>query len=107
MTTLELSPPGKSSKGFAANDRKTHLYRRSNRQIVTGLVVNQRTNTPRELRRTVRAILHNAARTGLQAQNRHGYPNFRAYLQGLIGYITEANAKQGQELLEALRAVKD
>jgi hypothetical protein len=75
--------------------------------VVTGIVVNDKVATPRELRRTVRAILHNAAKTGLAAQNREGRENFRAYLQGLIGFIHEANPEHARALREKLRAVDD
>lgn len=96
-----------AEEGFIVHDSKTRFYRQSNRQIVTGIVVNERANTPRELRRKVRAILHNAMKTGLEAQNRNGYPDFRAYLHGLIGYIHEANPTHARELLEMLRSIHD
>lgn len=95
------------TEGFAINAEKTHLYRQSNRQLVTGLVVNDRANVPRDVRRRVRAILHNAQTTGLAAQNRHNIPNFRAYLFGLIGYINETAPEQADELRKLLNAVKD
>jgi len=51
------------------------------------LVVNDKVNPPRQMRRQVRAILHNAAQTGLNAQNRMNHPNFRGYVLGLIAHI--------------------
>jgi hypothetical protein len=51
--------------------------------MVTGIVVNQQPSTPRQLRRKVRAILHNAKNTGLEAQNRENHENFRAYVLGV------------------------
>lgn len=96
-----------SEEGFRVNAAKTRLYRPSSRQIVTGIVVNDGTSTPRDLRRRVRAILHQAEKTGLAAQNREGRDNFRAYLQGLIGYIHEANPDQARGLLEKLKAIPD
>ena len=50
---------------FVVNKAKTRVSRRSARQIVTGLVVNDGVSTPRQLRRRMRAILHNAQATGL------------------------------------------
>ncbi len=107
FAALELATQIITDEGFQVHAEKTRLYRQSNRQVVTGLVVNQRANTPRDLRRTVRAILHNAASTGLAAQNRHGYDDFRAYLLGLIGYIHEANPAHARPLLAMLRRVQD
>lgn len=94
-------------EGFAVHPEKTKLYRQSSRQIVTGVVVNEKTTVPRDVRRKVRAILHNAQKTGLAAQNHDHVPDFRAYLQGLIGYIYEANEAHGKQLLSMLKAVKD
>src|SRR5262249_4532264 len=54
---------------FVVNTAKTRLARRSARQTVTGLVVNDGISTPRQLRRRLRAILHNAQVTGLAVQN--------------------------------------
>jgi len=73
--------------------------------MVTGLVVNDGLNTPRRLRRRLRAILHNARRTGLEAQNREGRADFRAQLAGQIGFVQMANAKQAARLKEALRSL--
>ncbi|BBI45353.1 retron Ec67 family RNA-directed DNA polymerase/endonuclease [Pseudomonas syringae] len=42
--------------GFELNHSKTRMQYRTNRQSVTGLVVNQVTNTPAEVRRTARAM---------------------------------------------------
>jgi retron-type reverse transcriptase len=96
-----------AEEGFVLNEEITRIYRQSNRQMVTGIVVNERVNTPRDLRRTVRAILHNAAKTGLAAQNRDNYPDFRAYLRGLIGHIHQANPDHAKPLLDMLNSVKD
>ncbi len=103
----ELAKQIIADEGFQVHDEKTRIYRQSNRQMVTGIVVNERTNVPRDLRRQVRAILNNAQKTGLAAQNRHGYDDFRASLLGLIGYIHEANPDHARPLLETLRSLKD
>jgi RNA-directed DNA polymerase len=95
------------SESFEVNPAKTRIFRQSSRQVVTGLVVNDHVNTPRELRRWVRAILHNARKTGLEAQNREGRENYRAYLQGIIGFIHEANPNHAETLREQLRSLPD
>ncbi|HSH80498.1 MAG TPA: hypothetical protein VLA19_18370 [Herpetosiphonaceae bacterium] len=46
------------------------------------------------MRWQLRAILHNAGQTGLQAQNHEGRADFRAYLAGLIGHVSAANARR-------------
>ena len=91
-----------NSEGWLINPAKTRLYRRSSRQVVTGLVVNDRVGTPRRLRRRVRAILHNADRTGLQAQNREGRRDFRRYVAGLLSFIHAARPEQATRLKRKL-----
>lgn len=45
--------------GYKLNSRKTKVLRRNSRQIITGVVVNEKANIPRSLLRTTRARLHN------------------------------------------------
>ena len=96
-----------NSEGWLVNHEKTRLYRRSSRQIVTGLVVNDRVGTPRDLRRRARAILHNAQKTGLQAQNREGKRDFRSYLTGLLSFIHAAQPTQASRLRRVLQSTPD
>jgi retron-type reverse transcriptase len=92
---------------FAVNTAKTRLARRSARQTVTGLVVNDGISTPRQLRRRMRAILHNAQATGLAVQNREHRRSFRAYLQGVIAFVHAANPRHAVLLQRELRSVRD
>ncbi|MGU9842384.1 retron Ec67 family RNA-directed DNA polymerase/endonuclease [Pseudomonas salmasensis] len=50
--------------GFELNHSKTRMQYRTNRQSVTGLVVNQVTNTPAEVRRTARSMAHHLFNKG-------------------------------------------
>lgn len=52
------------NSGFKLNARKFHVIHRSGRQMVTGLLVNQRVAMPRMWRRQLRSILHVYARHG-------------------------------------------
>jgi RNA-directed DNA polymerase len=88
-------------ENFTVNEKKTRVLRPSTAQTVTGIVVNQRPNVPREMVRRIRAILHRARKEGLAAQNRRNRPNFLAWLQGMIAYITMVNPHKGKELREA------
>lgn len=47
-----------NSEGFAIADHKTRIYNRQNKQIVTGLIVNDQVSVPRETRRMLRAAVH-------------------------------------------------
>jgi retron-type reverse transcriptase len=93
-------------EGFAVNEAKTRVLRQAARQTVTGVVTNAHLAAPRPLRRRLRAILHNASKTGLSAQNRTGEPNFVASLGGSIEFVAMVNAGQGKALKEKLREVR-
>lgn len=94
-------------ESFTVNRAKTKVARQSARQIVTGLVVNEQVNTPRSLRRQLRAILHNASRDGLPAQNRESRADYTAYLQGMIGYVQASNPAHAAKLRTELAKVTD
>ncbi len=92
-------------EGFAVNEKKTRVLRQQNRQLVTGVVVNDRPGIDRRTVRRLRAILHRAKKDGLAAQNRERLPHFEAWLSGMIAYIHMVNPKQAQPLRQAFDAV--
>lgn len=92
-------------EGFRVNPKKVRILSRATRQHVTGVIVNEKLSSPRETRRTLRAILHNAQQTGLAAQNRDGHPAFREYLRGLIAHLHNINPEQAAQLLAQLEAL--
>ena len=57
-------------EGFMVNHRKTRFASQAASQRVGGFVVNARPRAPRAAYDALRALLFNAARTGLEAQNR-------------------------------------
>ena len=93
-------------EGFAIQERKGRVQRASGRQTVTGIVVNQKPGLPRGEVRSLRAILHNARKTGLAAQNKEGRPNFEAWLHGKIAYLSMVDHLKGAALLEQLEALR-
>jgi retron-type reverse transcriptase len=89
-------------EGFRVNEEKTRVLRRNAAQIVTGLVVNDGVHVKREIRRRLRAILHQAERTGLAAQNRGGHPNFVGQLLGQVAFVAMVQPREGARLKERL-----
>jgi hypothetical protein len=77
------------------------VLRQSNRQLVTGVVVNDRPGIDRTTVRRLRAILHRAKFEGLPAQNREKIPHFQAWLGGMIAYVHMVNPHQAKPLREA------
>jgi retron-type reverse transcriptase len=96
---------------FILNDAKTHVARRARRQVVTGLVVNDQVATPRQLRRRLRAILHNAQRDahlGDSSQETSARRPMPAYgsIRGLIAFVNAVNPRHAAPLLEALLQIR-
>jgi RNA-directed DNA polymerase len=89
-------------EGLTEHPRKTRVMRRGGRQEVTGLTVNDRPSVSREELRTLRAILHNAARLGLESQNREGRPDFAAHLRGRVEYACMVDPGRAPQLRAAL-----
>ncbi|MGH9194342.1 MAG: adenylate/guanylate cyclase domain-containing protein [Acidimicrobiia bacterium] len=86
--------------GFDARHTKTRLQGKSDRQLVTGVIVNERLNVDRRYIRRVRAMLHNWEHQGLElvqheleshhdSKDRHpnAQPDFRDVLRGRIAYL--------------------
>ena len=85
-------------EGYVLNQNKTRVMRRSVRQRVTGLVVNDHLNLPRPDYDRLKAILHNCLKNGPQAENRAGHPDFRAHLEGRIVWMENVNRRRGDRL---------
>jgi retron-type reverse transcriptase len=91
-------------EGFFVNQRKFRVIRASQRQVVTGIVVNDELRVPRPERRRFRAILHNCRKLGIESQSR-GHPRFGDYLRGLASYIHMVHPDEGAELLLEVEAL--
>ncbi|HRI70552.1 MAG TPA: reverse transcriptase family protein [Polyangium sp.] len=88
-------------EGFAINPKKGRIQHAGGRQEVTGIVVNDKLAMPREEVRKLRAILHQAKKTGLEAQNREKIPHFEAYLKGKIAYLNMVDPDRAMQLAKA------
>ncbi|MCA9683301.1 MAG: RNA-directed DNA polymerase, partial [Myxococcales bacterium] len=73
-------------EGFAEHPGKRQVLRPNRRQMVTGLVVNQKPTIPRDLRRRFRATLHNCKVHGVASQARDR-DDFVDYLRGFAAYV--------------------
>ena len=85
-------------EGFSVNHRKTRIMRQSVRQQVAGVVVNEKVNVCRRDVDLLEAILTNCVRTGPELQNRERIENFRAHLEGRIGFAGMLNSAKGAKL---------
>ncbi|HZU37816.1 MAG TPA: reverse transcriptase family protein [Gemmataceae bacterium] len=85
-------------EGFFVNQAKFRVIRASQRQLVTGIVVNDELRIPREARRRFRAVLYNCRRHGLASQAR-GREDLVTYLRGFASYVHMVCPDEGAELL--------
>jgi RNA-directed DNA polymerase len=90
--------------GFRLNETKTRMQYHDSRQLVTGLVVNRKINTPDEYRRLVRTLVHTYTSTGSFFFKRKGdpavgpvqelkEPGKPEQLRGMIEYIVYASRR--------------
>jgi retron-type reverse transcriptase len=93
-------------EGFTVNEKKSRVLRRNSAQTVTGLVVNDKPGVRRKEVRRLRAILHRARTEGLDKQNRANRPNFRAWVEGMIAYISMVRPEVGAKLRQQLQLVR-
>lgn len=94
-----------ADEGFTMNARKTRVMRRSARQRVTGIVVNDHLNAPRDSFDLLKAVLHNCAKNGPNAENREGLHDFRAYLDGRVLWFQQLNPARGAKLRETFERI--
>jgi hypothetical protein len=87
-----------TEEGFAVQPHKTRVQRQGQRQMVAGVVVNVRPNITRAEWDRLKATLTNCIRTGPDAQNRSGHPNFREHLRGRIAHVAMVNPARGRKL---------
>lgn len=94
-------------EGFMVHPDKTRVRRADARQEVCGLVVNAHAQPPRVEYDRLRAILHNARATGLEAQNHEGHPAFRQALEGRVGWMERWSPTRGRRLRAMLDALSE
>ncbi|WP_459558032.1 reverse transcriptase family protein [Lacunimicrobium album] len=84
---------------FRLNSKKSRVLRISDRQTVTGVVVNEATNPSRKEFDRLKAILHNCKKLGPTSQNKDNHENFAAHLRGRISHMNWLNPIKGKKLL--------
>ncbi len=93
-------------EGFGVNYHKTRIMRRGTRQHLAGIVVNEKVNMQRRDLELLEAVLTNCVRLGPASQNRAGVPDFRAHLEGRVGFVEMVNRVQGERMKALLRAIR-
>lgn len=91
---------------FQVNRKKRKVIRDSQRQSVTGVVVNEKVNVSRQDYDRLKAILHNCIKHGPESQNRDGHAEFSSHLRGRIAHVMQLNPRRGGKLLELFAKIR-
>jgi RNA-directed DNA polymerase len=99
-------------EGFKINETKISIKDRSQRQVVTGIVVNEKLNVPKAFVREVRAMLYSWKKHGLEEAEKYwqkncdfrnrvseSVPRFSWVLQGKINHIGEVKGRNDKVFL--------
>lgn len=84
--------------GFRINDTKTKVMTYDQRQYVCGAVVNQKVNLQKSERHTLRAIVHNCEKNGIEfeaSKNNVTGPKFAEIIMGKLNWFTQLNPTVG------------
>lgn len=92
-------------EGFDVNHRKTRFMHRSHRQLLTGIVLNEKPNVRREHFDRLKATLTNCVRLGPTSQNRDSVRDFQAHLSGRVAHVASLNAPRGKKLREIFQQI--
>ncbi len=93
-------------EGFGVNHHKTRIMRQGARQSLAGIVVNKQVNLRRRDFEILEATLTNCVRLGPESQNRQALPDFRAHLEGRIGFAEMVNREKSQRLRGIFNAIQ-
>ncbi|MFO0660522.1 MAG: reverse transcriptase family protein [Polyangiaceae bacterium] len=85
---------------FEVRASKTQVMTRATRQVVGGLVVNERVGLPRREREALEALVFNCVQHGPASQNRANVSDFRAHLAGRVAYATHVDPVRAQPIAE-------
>ena len=91
--------------GLSLDEKKTTIYRPGRRQMVTGLVVNQKVGIPRRIRRRLRAAVH-VLETGGQP-HWHGQSTALSSTAGRLAFLCQIHPEQGARLKERWKRARD
>jgi len=95
-----------TEEGFSVQHHKTRIMRQGVRQHLAGLVTNQKLNIARRDFDELKAILTNCARLGAESQNRGQHANFRAHLDGRVGFVETVNPAKGLRLRQIFARIE-
>lgn len=93
-------------EGFDVNPGKIKFRNRTERQLVTNLVINSgKPNVSKEYRRNLRAVINNCVKLGSATQTKKSIEEFKRSLIGKINYVLSINQRAGNKLLNEFQKI--
>jgi len=93
-------------EGFTPHPAKQHVMRSSERQSVTGIVVNEKASVDRTTLRRFRATLFQVEKDGPTGKHWNGNDNVLAALERYAHFVQMVDAAKGNVLVARVRTAK-
>lgn len=91
--------------GFTLNQAKSKVFTSREQQLVTGVVVNKKTNVSKDYRRKLRAINHNCHTKGVEGQFEGDPQKAMLRLKGQINHVKGLNPRHGANLERPFKSI--
>jgi RNA-directed DNA polymerase len=92
-------------EGFTVHPKKTRVFRKSRRQEVTGVVVNEKCTVSRDTLKSFRAVLFQIEKDGPVGKTWGNAPDVIAAVEGFANYVAMVNPEKGAPLQARARAL--
>lgn len=96
-----------AQEGFKINKEKTRILRKSRRQEVTGVIVNNKLNISREKLKRFRAVLYQIEKDGLEGKHWGNSQNTLAAIQGFANFVSMVNPEKGAKFRKQIQLIKN
>lgn len=96
-------------EGFTVNRDKTRIQFKDDRQVVTGLVVNDKVGVPKEIKRYLRQQIYYCKAMGVNKHIKNSemfYSNYKEHLYGIVSYINMVDKDLGVKYFKDLNCIK-
>ncbi|MUG93371.1 RNA-directed DNA polymerase [Scytonema sp. UIC 10036] len=93
-------------EGFAINQEKTRILRKSHQQEVTGVVVNDKLNISKKTLKQFRATLYQIEKDGLEGKSWGNSSDLLAAVTGFANFVVMVNPEKGAEFQQQIQRIR-
>jgi RNA-directed DNA polymerase len=104
-TILRNVEPILTNEGFVIHPDKTRVLRKSQRQEVTGLIVNEKLGVPKDTLKKFRATLFQIEKDGPAGKKWGDSPDIIAAIKGFAEFVSMVNPEQGKKYKEQVARI--